>query len=339
MSLQSLSSELVGVVPGLSPFLADSFVNRALRDILDARKWSFLQSDGAIICPTQVTAGTANITQYSATVTMDADASAALIALGATPGLTNLQIRFGGTGNASFSGQIYSIIAADTTTDPTAVVLTLDREVVQTTNTTTGYQVYRCYVKPPVDDFLTWQSVVDMTNGWTLKKNFTSTYFDSRDPQRMAQGLGYYIGGYKGNPELQPRPQYEIWPHPTSGQTFYARFRRRGEPLFESADTQPEMIPDQLIQHRVHGWYAYPWAASNVSRFPALRGAGWVSLTLDAKKMYQDDLLKAKQQDDEQELQTVWDRGHGLRRRGGGFKGIVDFPIDSNYMQSHLVNF
>ncbi len=339
MSFQSLVSEVVGVVPGLSPFLADSFVNRALRDILDSRQWSFLQADGAILCPTQITAGTASITQFSDTVTMDATASAALLVQNASqPTLTSLQIRFGGTNNAAFAGQVYSIAAVDDST-PAAIVLTLDRAVVQVTNATSGYQVYRCYVKPPVDDFLSWQSVVDMTNGWPMKLNLTSSYLDAKDPQRMAQGLAAYVASYKGNPELQPRPQYEMWPHPTSGQTFYVRYRRQGEPLFASADTQPVIIPDQLILHRVYGWYAYPWAASNVSRFPALRGAGWVSLTLDAKRMYAEEILRARKQDDEQELQTVWNRGHGLRRGGRGFKGIVDFPIDANFIQSHLLNF
>lgn len=338
MSFQSLSSELVGTIPGLDPFLADSFVNRALRDVLDARAWSFLQSDGAIVCPAQIVAGTAAITQYSATVTMSAAASAALSAVVTEPGLTKLQIRFGGAGNVSFAGQIYSILDADTT-DPAAYVLTLDREVVQVTNATSGYQVYRCYVPPPVEDFLQWQSIVDMTNGWPLKRDFTSSYFDSRDPQRMAQGLGYYVGAYKGVPATASRPLYEIWPHPTAGQTFYVRFKRRGEPLFNAADTQPTMIPDQLVLLRANGWYAYPWAASNVGRFPALRGVGWVALTLDAKRMYAEELLLAKKQDDNQELQTVWSRGHGLRRGRGTFKGIVDFPIDSAWLQSHLVNF
>ena len=32
MSFASLSSELTGTLPGLSPFLADSFINRAWRD-------------------------------------------------------------------------------------------------------------------------------------------------------------------------------------------------------------------------------------------------------------------------------------------------------------------
>lgn len=339
MSFQSLSAEIVGTLPGLSPFLADSFCQRAQRDVYDARLWSFLQDQGgSIVCPTQVTTGTANITYQSDQVTMDADASAALLTLNATSPLTTLQIRFGGQNNAAFAGQIYNITAVDQTT-PTAIVLTLDRELAQATNATSGYQCYRCYATPPVDDFLMFQSVVDMTNGWALKLDFTSSYFDHKDPQRMAQGLGYYVGAYVGSPEDQARPKYEIWPHPTSGQTFFVRFRRYGTTFVSPAATQPNLIPDQLILTRAYGWYAYPWAAANVGRFPALRGAGWVSLTLDAKKMYFEMLQTAKRADDNAQNSSIISRGHGLRTYNGAYKGMTAFPIDSAFISSHLLNF
>lgn len=339
MSFQSLSSELTGVLPGLSPFLADSFVTRAMREIYNARLWSFLQEDCAIVCPTQVTSGSVSITQFSDTVTCDATASAALLAI-ALPSpltLTALQIRFGGTGNAAQTGQVYSIASVNSTV-PAAVVLTLDRIVVQATNATAGYQCYRCYITPTVDDFLTWQSLTDMTNGWTLRLNYTSTAFDRRDPQRQAQGLAYYVGAFKGNPESQPRPQYELWPHPTSGQVFYGRYRRLGADFVEPADTQPPLIPDELIIHRALAYHAYPWAAAQVSHMPALKGPNYPSLILAEKAAYREVLLQTKRVDDEQELQTVWARGHGLMHGTRGFKGMTNFPIDANFMQSHLVN-
>ena len=339
MSFQALSSELTGFLPGLSPFLADSYINRSWREVRDARLWSFLQEDCGIVCPAQVTAGTVSITQFSATVTCDATASAALLAISLPSPLTltALQIRFGGAGNTAQTGQIYSIAAVDQT-NPAVVVLTLGRLVMEATDAASGYQVYRCYITPTVDDFLAWQSVVDMTNGWRLKLNYTSSSFDARDPQRQAQGQAYYVGGFKGNPELQPKPQYELWPHPTSGQTFYARYRRQGEDFAEPADTQPVIIPDALIIHRALGYHAYPWAAANIGHFPALKGANFGLLMLDAKKMYQEDLLRAKRQDDEQELQTVWARGHGLIHGLRGAHAMVSYPIDSAFLQAHLIN-
>ena len=341
MSFLALSSELTGLLPGLSSFLADTFINRAWSDIAGEKRWSFLETDGAVICPVQVTAGTVAFTQYQTTVTANAAASAALLALGSTPGLTSLQIRFGGQAGLGTTGQVYSIASVDSS-DLAAIVLTLDRMIVEATNATSGYQCYRAYIKPPQDDFLAWKSLVDLTNGLSMTEengrlSYSSVYFDLRDPQRGAQGLAYYLGAFKGDSELQPRPQYELWPHPTSGQTFYVRFSRRGLAFTEAADTQPLLIPDSLIMHRALGWYAYPWAAANVGHFPNLRGVGWVTLTLDAKKMYVDGLRDAKRNDDEQQLSTVWARGHGLVHGRGAVRGA--FPIDANFMQSHLVNF
>ncbi len=339
MSFQSLSSELTGVIPPLSVFLADSYITRAQRDIYDARTWSFLQSvGGSIICPTQVTDGLAAITQGALTVTMDSDASTALLTLDATSPLETLQIRFGGTNGTASVGQIYNIVSFDQTV-PTAIVLTLDRVVAETTNASVGYQVYRCYVKPPVDDFLMFQTVNDMVNGWSLDLDYTSAYFDHIDPQRMSQGQAYKVGAYVGSPEDQTRPRYELWPHPTSGQTFFVRFRRQGQTFTQPTDTQPNLIPEQLILLRAQGWYAYPWAAANVGRYPTLRGVGWVAMTLDAKRMYVDSLQMAKKNDDNQQNSSIINRGHGLRRGISNFQDNLGFPIDAKFMQGHLLNF
>ena len=338
-----MSSELTGLLPGLSPFLADTMINRAWRDVRDAKLWSWLQEDAGVFCPVQTTAGTVSVTQFSDTATCDATASAALLAISlpAPLDLTALQIRFGGAGPASQVGQVYNITAFDDT-DPTAVVLTFGRVYMAVTNATASYQCYRCYITPTVQDFLMWQSFVDMINGWALRLNFSSTYFDQRDPQRTAQGMAYYVGSYKGNPESEPQPRYELWPHPTSGQQFYTRYRRVGEDFTSPADVPPVLIPEDLIMARAFGYHAYPFAAANVSRFPAMKGANWIALIMDAKKNYKELLLQTKKQDENQELQSVWARGHGLIHRGRfpiGFKGMSDWPIDAAFMQSHLLSF
>lgn len=339
MSFQSLAAELTGFLPGLSPFLADSYINRAWRDIRRERKWSFLQEDCGVFCPVQTTAGTIAITQFSATVTCDATASAALLAvsLPSPQDLTSLQIRFGGAGGVAQVGPVYSITAVDQTV-PTAVVLTLDRVVQQATNATAGYQCYKAYIKPPVADFKAWTAVVDMTNGWWLRLNYSSVAFDRRDPQRQAQGLAYFVGAFKGNPESEPGPSYELWPHPVSGQSFYCRYWREGEDFTSPADTQPPSIPDNLIITRALGWHAYPWAAAHIGQFPELKGPNYLALMLETKKDYARLILDAKRDDDDRELLSVWARGHGLVHGVAGFKGMTNYPIDANFMQSHLVN-
>lgn len=342
MALADLVGELAGTLPGLDPLLAEKYINRAWSAIQDERRWSFLAgADGAVVCPTQLTSGTISITQFDAEVTCDAAASAALLPYtdaAAVPQLTQLQIRFGGSSTLA-AGQIYNIMSADTT-NPAAIVLTLNRIVVETTNDESTYQCYRCYVTPPDPDFLAWDSFVDMTYGFSLKLNFNSTWFDRRDPQRTAQGDAYYNGLYKAAPADDPNveagsPIYELWPHPTNGRTFYVRWARRGAPLVNPTDSQPAQISDELILARAFGWYAYPFAAANVANFPSMKNANWAMLIQEAKKNYRDELRAAKRNDDATGLQTVFNRGHGLRWGTAS----VPFPVDAAYIQGHLLSF
>lgn len=337
MAFLDLTAEMAGTLPGLSPLLAQKYINRGWRQICQERLWSFLLLDGVVVCPAVITAGAASITRYSPTVTMTAAASAALLPLttvGAVPGLTNMAIRFG---TSPAVGQIYSIIAVNTIA-PAAIVLTLDRGVVEPTSVVASYQVYRPYITAPVADFLKWESFADFDNGWAMtgdRLNQTSIMFDRRDPQRAAQGMAYFLGSFIGS--TTGTNIYELWPHPTSGQTFYVKFRRRGAAFVLPTDTQAPVIPDDLIIQRALGWHAYPFAMANIAHFPTFKGANWTQLIVTARTSYAEQLKHVKRQDEEAAPQQVWNRGHGLRWPRADFKGVGDFPIDSNYLQSHLV--
>src|SRR5262245_18103455 len=330
-----LVSQLCGEMPGLSPLLAQKYINQALAQVYNERLWSFNVLDGAVNCPAAVIAGTANITQYSATVTLDAAASAAVLPqtlVGATPGILNMQIRFAPS-TAATASQIYNIIDFDDT-NPAALVLTLNRVVQEATNTAASYQFYRCYVVPPMTDFLKWESFNDFANAIALldqRTTFTSAYVDTRDPQRQAQGIAYFLGHYAGGfQELTPSGPitplnsisaagnvWELWPHPTQGQNFYVRFRRTGALFNLSSDTQPQVLSDTLILARAKKDYAYPFAMANVANFPTFKGVNWPLLIADVETQYKENIIDAKRLDDEQALQTVWNRGHGLRTQRG----------------------
>lgn len=344
MAFADLIAEISGAIPGISPLLVSRQINRAWLDIRQERRWSFLQADGVIVCPLMVTAGAVAITQYSPTVTCNAAASAALPAVGATPDITQMQIRFGGSSTLTV-GQIYRIMAVDRTV-PTAIVLTLDRNVVELTNATSTYQSYRCYVTPPNADFLAWEQIVDMVYGWKVQLNWTSGQFDMIDPQRTMVGDAYRCGFFRvagpyGNsntadPNVEEgSPIYELWPGPTSGRTFYARFVRKGSDFVNPTDTQPAMINDSLILSKALGWYSYPFAMANTANFPTLKGQNWMALVQSAKQDYKGNLIQAKKNDDAQALQNVLNRGHGLRNIGSE----MSFPVDAAFIQSHLLRF
>jgi hypothetical protein len=339
VAFADLAAEVSGNLPGASPILVETWVKRAWRAIRDKRLWSFLVVDDSIVCPALITAGTLNITQYSNVVTADATASAALIAVGTlieTP-FQALSIRVGGPGTTS---EIYNIVSVDTTTNPAAIVITLDRAIVEATAAASQYQCYRPYIQAPIPDFLRWISIVDMVNGWKMNQDYTSVDFDKVDPQRQSLGQAYNWGFYKGSLDSPPIPIYEAWPGPTDGQSFYVRYRRQGLDFSAPTDTQPLLIPDQLIVQWTLAYYAYPWARINVGHFPALAKVNWSSAINQAMEQihgvrgrYVGLLQDAIRQDDNQATQSVWNRGHGLRQ-----PPTFPYPVDANFIQSHLVN-
>ncbi|MGH9421750.1 MAG: hypothetical protein ACRD3J_17360, partial [Thermoanaerobaculia bacterium] len=213
-SFADLAAQLAGRLPGLSPFLAETFITQGWRKIRDQRPWSFLMEDAAVICPTQIISGTFAFTQFATTAIGDTAARTALLAqqtLG-QPVVTQLQIRFQGVGRTS---QIYQITAADFTTGGnTQVTITTDRAILEPTNVASSYMVYRCYILPPVTDFLRFISLTDMVTGYTIEKSRlvgTSQINDLRDPQRQALGFGYYCYFYKWQVAGR-QPIYELWP-------------------------------------------------------------------------------------------------------------------------------
>ena len=342
-----LHAELTGILPGLSPFLAEKYINRAWLEICDAKTWGFLRADVSIRCPVIVTAGAVSITQNLTTITFDAVASAALLALGTVPGLDALQVRFGAAGT---TGGIYNMRLVDSVTDPTAIAVTLDRIVVEPTNATSAYQVFRSYVVAP-DDFRRWESIIEPDNAIRMDRHrlrHTSSDFDIWDPQRQSQGLAYFLGHYLGNRILdnttqtvtpnanaaRGAPIYEFWPTPTNGQNFIARYQRRGLAFTQNVGELPEQVSDGLVLARALGFHAYSFAQANQAHFPAMKGVNWGQLRRDAVIEYIELLHTESQNDEDQSHGKVWNRGHTLRGRYNR-SGLI---LDANYLQSHLVN-
>src|SRR5689334_4835109 len=112
MSYDSMASELEGSVPKLSKTLAFVYIQRAYSKIRKAGQlWSFQLGECSWFSPPMVSTGTVTTTLGVNTITLDAAASAAVLAL-TFPLVTQYQIKM--------SGAIYSIVAMDNTT-PAAV--------------------------------------------------------------------------------------------------------------------------------------------------------------------------------------------------------------------------
>ena len=325
MAYADLAAALQGDVPSLSYLLALQHIKRAYQDILDARTWGFLAAETTYICPPEVTTGTIAITQGSATIVPNV---AALAALAAWPGtLIGAQIRFN-------QSPLYTLIA-------TTPAYKVDRIVAEATTATSPYEVYQAYLTAPTD-FKRWDALVDNPNGITLTGEaltYSQAEIDLRDPQRQSMGQAYYLAW--ATPSTTGQPRFELWPHPSGGQTFWVHYRRKGVSFSAPTDVQASVIPDALILQRAYGWYTYPWAAANAVRLPGL-GANkiaWTTLILEAKRSYQGVagqpglFAQACRADEEQNPQQVWNRGSGIRGRGG-----VNGPLgDASYYQKHAI--
>jgi len=326
VTFQDLTSELTGVVPGLSTFLAAKFINRAWRDILEARSWSFLFAEGGFNAPTAISDGTVAITTGLTTLTANVVAAAAIDAV-PVPVLTNPQGPY--QFRINFAGELYNITGWDTVTN----TLTVDRPILEPTNAAATYNIYQCYFPPPpqallgnVFDFDRWISVLDPITPINLRVDIGKRTLDRRDPQRASSNLAYYVYNYKAT--AVGIPLYEFWPHPTGGQTYVCIYKRRGLDFVLAGAPLPQMIPDALVVNRAIYRYAVPWMAMNAGRLPQLAKVGNLSwLMTQARAEYKTDLQAAKLEDDNVDLQSLvqsnWSRW--------GWP----FPVDSGFMQGH----
>jgi len=317
------AGELTGWIPRLDLLLAQKLVNRAWRDIRNARLWSWLMGEGTLVAPGIVTAGTVSVTQFSTNVFPNAVAGAALHNLN-NPLLTQRQFRSVG------GGPIYNITAI---TDNGAIVtsLTLDRPWMDATNAGAQYQIYRCYFTPAdgagnfISDFLMFVVINNPTDGYAIvgKNLFLSkAELDARDPTRGSQGNPYAVAAYKT--DANGLPIYELWPHPTVPRALPYIYRRRGVPLSGTVDIPTNVSSDMLIQHALD--YACDWALTNMGRFPELKDVDWQLIKAEANRKYGTMLQDEKRQDDNTILTNFLPN----------LRDYLNYPpVDSNFMQSH----
>lgn len=277
--------EVLQTFPNLSPFLAKRFVQRAVIDIYTSHQWSFLTAEGVLFSPAEIATGTFSIVQFSNTITADALAITSLNGL-SNPILTKRQIRFGGF------GQIYNIIGVDANFASNGI-LTLDRPVVDPTNTSSPYMVYRCYYGPPQDgvfgaettDFIRYNTIYNPAiSDWFRGIQVPRDILNKKDPQRTVVGNNpYYLFTYKGSSD--GTPLFEMWPHPTSAGAFLCSYQRAGVTLSANTDTLPIVIPDDLVLEKSL-YYGCLWANKNQSRYPELSGVNWMLLAQAHKRAY-----------------------------------------------------
>lgn len=317
MAFLSMWTELVGTIPNLNAFLAQTYIQRAWLDICRTRSWSFKQQVAYLNSPLQITAGRVAVTQFSASVTADVTAKAALDIASAAgnPALVGRQFR------PFFKGPIYTISAYDIATG----VLTLDAPYQSATNPTSTYTVYKCLYQSPVTPFQRFLSIEDPNNGYSFSRlHVPKAVLDKMDPTRSSQQLPYMAAEYDAA-GTRGNVRYEFWPHPITAQTFVCALQVTQTSLVLPGDTLPDIIPDGLVVAQAMLTYAIPWAIANAPRFPNMKGTNFTALANEQRKNHAIMLQGAKKDDDGRMLKSRLIRSPN--RRGA--------PIDANYIQDH----
>lgn len=274
MSLATMIAELRGCVPKYSAGLARTHIQNAWSDIRNMTGWSFQLFSGGFGTPGLTNAGSVTVTYGSDQVVGDAAASTAWLAASIPNSLlTQQQFRVN-------VGTIYNIIAFDGTS-----TLTLDRPYYdKSTGANQGYSIYQPYIPAPYEDFLTWESVVDINNAIDLCANGAKKfrdYADNFDPQRqifsnpgslIAHGKDYRGAGTPNASATLGWQVWELYPQPQAQFAYQTWGTRKGADLVNLSDTLPQPITEHLVKAlaRVK---AYEWAEANKDpRNP--RGAG-----------------------------------------------------------------
>jgi hypothetical protein len=228
VALIDMMSEITELVPAMSRVRAKRLINRAFKIVQDSCLWSFQLGQGGFSTPEITTGGTISCVLGQSTITGDATASAQWLALPFYWAPTFQQIRAQG-----FS--IYSIIALDST-DPNAVVLTLDRPFVDPLPffTGVGYQMFQAYLPAP-PRFKRWLTIADMFNCWALDLWTSRRTIDLTDPARL----------YTSNPSMalplgqDLRGAGTINQSSTSNSTNSIRIRRPKFPIKPTSSPKP----------------------------------------------------------------------------------------------------
>lgn len=261
MSFIDYQGMLRGWCDRIDPNLAPLLVNYAWRDIRQARVWSFLIQESAWTSADLITTGLVTVVNNSLNVTFDATAKAALNAAAANPPMTTRQFRL-------LNGPIYNITNYNTTTG----VAILDRVYAEVGASAQGYQVYKCYYEAPslttgISDFVKFNSVVDPVMNRALWLNKTRAWVDWSDPIRLNQSQPFWVVEYKDRTTANApyTPLYELWPHPTSAQSYTIEYQSRGVDFSADGDMLPPVIPDDLLNERAL-YYALRWQIANSAK-------------------------------------------------------------------------
>jgi hypothetical protein len=289
VALIDMKSELEALLPAQSRVRAGTLINRAWKIVQDSMLWSFQLQQGGFSTPNITTAGSVTAILGSTQITGDAAASAAWIALPSLYPPTVQQFRVQGY-------SIYSILAIDVT-NPTAVVLTLDRPFVDPLPfySGVGYQMYWAYIAMP-PGFKRFLTVADMFDQWSMDLWTSRRTLDLDDPTRLLSSNPTTMAPLgvdnRGRGTATPSATlgqmlFEMYPYPSTAISYQWYGVIEYPYLVNNSDTLPYPIDEEVVTQKALTW-AYRDAEGRKDVMAA-KGSGGNYLAL--KKSSEEDFL------------------------------------------------
>lgn len=334
----------------IPPSTLDTFINQALRQIYDFRKWGFLiDSSQVLIAPAMLLGSVVVAAQYDNFVTVPIGAlKTAIDAIGPNNvPIIGRQLRTE-TGSTA-PRRVYTILDYDnltgilTLTEPYYEIAgTIDCKIFKSIYTAPQRNIAVSGNPQLVNDFKQLLCVVDLNNQYQLNLNRSMTELNRLDPSRWC---------YSAMPtELVPTDmtsdgqfQYELYPYYANtvyDKVFKVIYVRNGLAFENETDNLPYYMDANLI---VEGAKirACEWAEANKGNNPSLQKTNWMNLRAILSQPattnqtgYQAMLMDAQFKDETAFPQSLIRQYMDLPSRECGiFNDAIPYPYGYDYSQ------
>lgn len=280
LTFADLKAKLAGSLDIIPPARLGDLINEALGDIYKSNEWGFLMKKDIIRTPALISNGFASVTKFSETVTLDATASAAILALNENDvPLIERQFRNASTSANTGNSFAYNIIDFNIS-DPLAVTLTLDQPYWDETNAAIKYQIIKQYYNPPfiedtnknqVIDFKHWKYFINLKLRKRLILTTTLDVLNNFDPSRNYLDEARHVVAHPPSSD-DDFPKFELYPIPKFERIYQVIYQRKGLKLVKESDIIPQTLDENLVRVRAE-YCAYKWALANVHKYPELKGS------------------------------------------------------------------
>jgi hypothetical protein len=283
-SFGQMIGECLSWNPSCSVSMVQTFLNNALRSVIDKRLWVGTLRKGQIISPAYYSTGTIAVTNGSATVTGTGT--------NFTSSLVGLSLRVG------YINPIYNIIAV-----PNSTTLTLELPWGSPSQSSTGYFIVQQYYSIPNIKFII--ECINLQLQRRMWVNLNQATLNARDPSRLQ--ILYPWGLASMPPDPNGNFQFELYPASMIQQTFPYLAYTQPPNLVNDSDVLPAFmrsdvlvaraIADCLLYRPKENSYYDPATALAVSRTKMQEFAGELMAMEQAdEQLYRQDVVQRWEQ-------------------------------------------